>query len=115
MLERIVKPFEINEHQIGPGRPTFVIAEAGVNHNGQWPLAKQLVEIAVDAGADAVKFQTFRAAQLASPSATKAKYQKQTTAPDESQLEMLRQLELSEDAFRELQNHCQSRGIKFLS
>lgn len=110
-----MKPFEINERQIGPGRPTFVIAEAGVNHNGQLPLAKQLVDIAVDAGADAVKFQTFRAAQLASPSATKANYQKQTTAPGESQLEMLGQLELSEDAFRELQSHCQSRGIIFLS
>jgi N,N'-diacetyllegionaminate synthase len=115
MIESIVKPFEINEHKIGPGHPAFVIAEAGVNHNGQLPLAKQLVDIAVDAGADAVKFQTFRAAQLASPTATKANYQKQTTAPGESQLEMLRQLELSEHAFRELQNHCRSRGIIFLS
>jgi N,N'-diacetyllegionaminate synthase len=110
-----VKPFEINEHKIGPGQPTFVIAEAGVNHNGQLPLAKQLIDIALDAGADAVKFQTFRAAQLASSSAAKANYQKQTTSPGESQLEMLRRVELSEDAFRELQNHCRSRGIIFLS
>jgi len=115
MIGSIVKPFEISEHKIGPGHPTLVIAEAGVNHNGQLPLAKQLVDIALDAGADAVKFQTFRATQLTSPSATKANYQKQTTAPGESQLEMLRQLELSEDAFRELQNYCQSRGIIFLS
>jgi N,N'-diacetyllegionaminate synthase len=115
MIESIVKPFEIAEHKIGLGQPAFFIAEAGVNHNGQLSLAKQLVDIAVDARADAVKFQTFRAAQLASPSATKANYQKQTTAPDESQLEMLRQLELSQDAFRELQNHCRSSGIIFLS
>lgn len=110
-----MKPFEINARKIGPGQPTFVIAEAGVNHNGQLPVAKQLVDIAVDAGADAVKFQAFRAAQLASSSAGKAGYQKQTTSPAESQLEMLRRLELSEDAFRELQNHCRSRGILFLS
>jgi N,N'-diacetyllegionaminate synthase len=113
--ESIVKPFEINAHKVGPAQPTFVIAEAGVNHNGQLSLAKRLVDIAVDAGADAVKFQTFRAAQLASSSATKADYQKQTTSPAESQLEMLRRLELSEDAFREIQNHCRSRGVIFLS
>jgi len=110
-----VKPFEINEHKIGPGQPTFVIAEAGVNHDGQLALAKQLVDIALDAGADAVKFQTFRADQVASPSAVKANYQKQTTSSRESQLAMLRRLELSEEAFRELQNHCRSRGIIFLS
>ena len=110
-----MKPFEINQHKIGPGRPTFFIAEAGVNHNGQLLLAEQLVDIAVDAGADAVKFQTFRATQLASSLANKADYQKQTTSPVESQLEMLRRLELSEDVFRDVQNHCQSRGIIFLS
>jgi len=115
VIESIVKPFEINARKIGPAQPTFVIAEAGVNHNGELSLAKQLVDIAVDAGADAVKFQTFRAAQLASSSATKADYQKQTTSPAESQLEMLRRLELSEDGFREIQNHCRSRGIVFLS
>jgi len=115
VIECIVKPFEINQHKIGPGQPTFVVAEAGVNHNGELSLAKQLVDIAVDAAADAVKFQTFRASQLASSSAAKAGYQKQTTSPAESQLEMLRRLELSEDAFREIQNYCRARGIIFLS
>jgi N,N'-diacetyllegionaminate synthase len=115
VIESIVKPFEINERKIGPGQPAFVIAEAGVNHNGQLSLAKQLVDIALEAGTDAVKFQTFRAAQLASPSAAKAEYQKQTTAQNESQLEMLRQLELSEDNFRDIQKYCRARGIIFLS
>jgi N,N'-diacetyllegionaminate synthase len=113
--ESIVKPFEINDRKIGPGQPTFVIAEAGVNHNGQLAVAKQLVDIALAAGADAVKFQTFHAAELATSLATKAYYQKQTTSTAESQLEMLRRMELSEDAFRDIRNHCRSRGIIFLS
>lgn len=111
----IVKPFEINDRKIGPGQPTFVIAEAGVNHNGQLALAKQLVDIALAAGADAVKFQTFHAAELATPLAAKANYQKQTTSAAESQLEMLRRMELSEESFRDIRNHCRSRGIIFLS
>ena len=110
-----MKPFEINDRKIGPGQPTFVIAEAGVNHNGQLALAKQLVDIALAAGADAVKFQTFHAAELATPLAAKANYQKQTTSAAESQLEMLRRMELSEESFRDIRNHCRSRGIIFLS
>jgi len=111
----IVKPFEINLRRIAPEEPTFVIAEAGVNHNGQLVLAKRLVDIALGAGADAVKFQTFRADQLASSSASKATYQERISSQSESQLEMLRQLELSEDAFHDIQKHCRSRGIIFLS
>lgn len=93
----------------------FIIAEAGVNHNGSLETAKQLVEEAARAGADAVKFQTFRAETLVSPQAPKAAYQEQTTASDESQFDMIRRLELSPEAHRELIAHCRKSGIQFLS
>lgn len=94
---------------------TFIIAEAGVNHNGSLELAKRLVDAAVDAGADAVKFQTFKADKLVSKSAQKADYQKKTTSADESQYEMIKKLELDEDAHRELIRHCKEKQIMFLS
>jgi N,N'-diacetyllegionaminate synthase len=100
---------------IGPGQPVFVIAETGVNHNGDLKMARALIDVAVEAGADAVKFQTFRADRLATPDAPKAEYQLQTTGDAESQFEMLRRLELSADAHRELQSYCNERGIIFLS
>lgn len=93
----------------------FIIAEAGVNHNGQLTLAKQLVEAAAGAGADAVKFQTFRAENLVAASAPKAAYQKKTTGANESQLEMLRKLELSAADFLALKEHCAAHNILFLS
>ncbi len=96
-------------------RPCLIIAEAGVNHNGSLELAHRLVGAAADAGADAVKFQTFRAEKLASRTAPKAAYQQGTTGKDQSQQEMLRALELSEPAHRELQAHCADRGIEFMS
>jgi N,N'-diacetyllegionaminate synthase len=110
-----METIDIAQSRIGPGQPCFVIAEAGVNHNGQLSLAKRLVDIAVEAGADAVKFQTFQADRLAASSAPKADYQRETTAAGESQLAMLRQLELSQESFRELRDHCSLRGIIFLS
>jgi N-acetylneuraminate synthase len=94
---------------------TFIIAEAGVNHNGDRHLAQQLIDIAADAGADAVKFQTFQADHVVSRHAPKAEYQTQTTDQTESQLEMLRQLELSASDHEVLITHAQSRGIQFLS
>lgn len=94
---------------------TFIIAEAGVNHNGDISLAKQLIDIAADAGADAVKFQTFQADRVVSRYAPKAAYQTQTTGKTESQLEMVRKLELSASDHEVLTNHAQSRGVQFFS
>ncbi len=93
----------------------FIIAEAGVNHNGSLDMALKLIDKAVEAEADAVKFQTFRAEQIVSRDAAKAKYQTITTDENESQYDMLKKLELSEVAFRELLKYCQKKGIEFLS
>jgi N-acetylneuraminate synthase/N,N'-diacetyllegionaminate synthase len=99
----------------GAGGSVFVIAEAGVNHNGDPVRAEELVDIAARAGADAVKFQTFRAAHLVQEDAPKAPYQKETTGSAESQYEMLRKLELSEAAHESLAQRCRERGLEFLS
>lgn len=94
---------------------TFIIAEAGVNHNGDVALARRLIDAAAEAGADAVKFQTFRASHLVSAQARMAAYQVANTGVTESQQEMLRRLELSADDHAELIAHCARRGITFLS
>jgi N,N'-diacetyllegionaminate synthase len=106
---------QIADYQVGRGRPCFIIAEAGVNHNGSLEMAKQLVDQAAKAGSCAVKFQTFKAERLVTPDAPKAGYQMQTTDATESQYDMLRRLELSPQAHRELIAHCQGKGILFLS
>jgi len=93
----------------------FIIAEAGVNHNGSIKLAKELIDVAVESGADAVKFQTFKAESLVSKTAQKADYQKQTTDASESQFDMLKKLELDVDTHKELIAYCQEKDIMFLS
>ncbi len=94
----------------------FIIAEAGVNHNGSVDLAKKLIDVAVDAGADAVKFQTFKAENLVTKNAKKADYQKQNiNNGDDSQFNMLKKLELDVDIHRELIAYCSSKNIMFLS
>ena len=93
----------------------FIIAEAGVNHNASIELAKKLVDVAVEAKADAVKFQTFKAENLVSQNAQKAEYQKETTDAKESQFEMIKRLELDLEMHKELIAYCQSKNIMFLS
>ncbi len=94
---------------------TLIIAEAGVNHNGDLEIAKKLVDIAADSGADIVKFQTFNADRLVTETASKADYQISATGNNESQHAMLKKLELSDEMHRELISHCKFRNIEFLS
>jgi len=101
--------------RIGPGHPCFIIAEAGVNHNGDVGLAERLVDAAIETGADAVKFQTFTAERLVTPKAPKADYQAAVTDAAESQVAMLRKLELSREAHVRLFEYARRRGITFLS
>jgi N,N'-diacetyllegionaminate synthase len=93
----------------------FIIAEAGVNHNGSIALAKKLIDVACEAGADAVKFQTFKAKSLVSIHAQKADYQKQNTDSQESQFDMIKKLELDEENHKELIAYCKDKKIMFLS
>ncbi len=96
-------------------KSVYILAEAGVNHNGNRDMAMALIDAAADAGADAVKFQTFKAQKLATKAAPKAAYQREHTDAQESQVTMLKKLELPEDWHKDLQAHAQSRGIEFLS
>lgn len=94
---------------------TLIIAEAGVNHNGDMEMARRLIDVAAEAGADMVKFQTFKADRLVTASAKKAEYQEQSGQTGESQHDMIRRLELTRGMHEELIAHCQTRGIRFFS
>ena len=94
---------------------TYIIAEAGVNHNGDIKLAKELIDVASSCGADVIKFQTFKAGSLATRQAAKADYQIETSGRSESQYEMLKKLELTNDMHIEIIKHCKKRNIEFFS
>ncbi|WP_130472099.1 N-acetylneuraminate synthase [Candidatus Magnetaquicoccus inordinatus] len=98
-----------------PAARTLIIAEAGVNHNGNLQQALQLVDAAVAAGADAVKFQTFRSSALVGPKVAKAAYQQRNTGQEESQWQMLQRLELDAESHIQLQQYCFARNIHFIS
>jgi N,N'-diacetyllegionaminate synthase len=109
------EPVRIGSFTIAPGHPCFVIAEAGVNHNGNLDLARRLIDEAARAGANAVKFQMFKADKLVSRSAPKAAYQVRTTGGEESQHEMIRRLELGFEQHRLLLDHAEKQGLMLLS
>ena len=102
-MNNIIK---INNFKISRNDPVFIIAEVGVNHNGDLELAKKLIKEAARCGADCVKFQTFKAEKLVTHDAPKANYQLQTTAKNESQLEMLKKLEMNVDKYNEIIKCC---------
>ena len=99
----------------GMENKTFIIAEAGVNHNGNIGLAYKLIDAAIESGVDAIKFQTFKAEKLVSKNAEMANYQKDNIGKAESQLEMIKKLELSYQDFEQLNDYCITKGILFLS
>ncbi len=109
------REIQLGKHSISESNPCFIIAEAGVNHNGNVDMAIELVRKAKECGADCVKFQTFKAERVVSKTAPKAAYQMETTNPEESQLDMLRKLELKRQDYVSIIEACKSEGICFLS
>lgn len=106
---------KLNGRTLGKGKPCFIIAEAGVNHNGDIKLAEKLVDAAMDAGADAVKFQTFKTEDVIGADAVKVQYQKETTGDEESLFEMIKKLELSKSETSQLFRYASEKGVTFLS
>ena len=109
------KVIKIENKIISDDSPTFIIAEAGVNHGGDMKLAKHLIDLASDSGADAVKFQTFKAEHLILSNVKKAPYQLKTTETGQSQMDMLKALEVTRDQNLELKKYCLSKNIIFLT
>ncbi len=108
------KMIQINRKRIGDNEPCFIVAEAGVNHNGDIVIAQRLIDAAVEAGADAIKFQTFNADLLVTPDAQKARYQKKSTSLSESQYQMIKRLELPPHTFKKLSDYANMKKILFL-
>lgn len=100
---------------INKNSPCFIIAEAGVNHNGDLNIAKKLVNVAKESGADAIKFQTYKTKDLVTKNSDIAKYQKENTKTNQTQFEMLKKLELQYEDFKELKEYCDEKEIMFLS
>jgi N,N'-diacetyllegionaminate synthase len=109
------RPFMVGERKIGPGTAVFIVAEAGVNHNGDAAMARRLVDAAAESGADAVKFQTFTVDALLTRAAPKAGYQVETTGAGESQREMLARLELGAGELAQLRDRAAKHGLVFFS
>lgn len=110
-----MQTIKIGKKSVGKNKPCFIIAEAGVNHNGNPDIAKKLVDAAKEAGADAVKFQTFKAEDLVTYGTSMASYQKKNIRKKETQFSMLKKLELSYGNFKEIKAYCNKIGIIFLS
>lgn len=111
----MAKTIHIGSKCIGEKQPCFIIAEAGINHNGKLPLAKKLVDVAVRAGADAVKFQTFKAEGVVTGDVDIASYQKKNIKKNLTQLQMIKHYEFSYETFKELKAYCDKKKILFLS
>lgn len=111
----MVDEIEFDGYKIGEDQPVFIIAEAGVNHNGDIESAKELVDKASEAGVDAVKFQTFKAGDLVTKNTDMADYQKENIGEEKSQYDMIKELELDYEDFEELKKYCDEKGILFLS
>lgn len=111
-FEEIIK---IKKRTISEYEKTFIIAEAGVNHNGDMSIAKEMIDVALEAGVDAVKFQTFKTEDLILENIDKAPYQKMTTGCEETQYDMLKRLEVTKEQNKELMDYCKKKGIIFLS
>lgn len=109
------KVLNVGDTKVGSSFPTFIIAEAGVNHNGDIAIAKELIDVAAEAGADAVKFQMFKTENLILKNVNKAPYQKDTTDAGQTQYEMLKSLEITNSQNKELIEYCNEKGIIFLS
>jgi N-acetylneuraminate synthase len=114
-MDDVMQAVVAGGRRIGPGSPCFIIAEVGVNHNGRLDLALQSIDVAKEAGADAVKFQTFRAERLVTRTAPTARYQTENLGVVKSQFEMLKELELSDADHDRIVAHCRDSGIQFMS
>ena len=115
MLKKMKKEIKIENKTIGENHPVFIIAEAGVNHNGNMDMAKKLIDLAVDIKADAIKFQSFKAEKLNTKNATKADYHIKTTGKKGSWFDLLKSQELSKEDHKTLFKYCNKKGIIFLS